>query len=87
MVAHVVSGDLPPVVADCLVAGRSEAGADRSSVVNPGDLSDVVGSAPKLDADAVDRTVRYAAAVQPGSAGAVPTGAKRAGSSEPAAAF
>jgi aldehyde dehydrogenase len=51
--------------AECLVAGQWEGSAERDTVVNPGDLSDVVGTAPRLDAAAVDRAVRYAAKVQP----------------------
>jgi acyl-CoA reductase-like NAD-dependent aldehyde dehydrogenase len=59
------SPDLRSVDADCLVAGAWEGSAERDRIVNPGDLSDIVGTAPRLDADAVDRTVRYAASVQP----------------------
>jgi acyl-CoA reductase-like NAD-dependent aldehyde dehydrogenase len=65
MTAQETLAQVSSLDADCLVAGEWEASTDRDSVINPGDLSDIVGSAPRLDADAVDRTVRYAARVQP----------------------
>jgi acyl-CoA reductase-like NAD-dependent aldehyde dehydrogenase len=64
MTAQETLAEPTSIDAECLVAGGWEGSSDRDIVVNPGDLSDIVGSAPRLDAGAVDRTVRYAAKVQ-----------------------
>jgi aldehyde dehydrogenase len=52
--------------AECLVAGEWVSGTSRSEIINPADLNDVVGSAPLLGIEEVDRAVRGAVAAQPG---------------------
>jgi len=52
--------------ANCLIAGEPEPGAERVDVINPGNLADRVGSAPKLSVEHVDRAVRAAARAQQG---------------------
>lgn len=57
--------NLKNVAADCLVNGDLVSGSVRDDIINPGDLFDVVGSAPRLDSVAVDQAVVGAAATQP----------------------
>jgi acyl-CoA reductase-like NAD-dependent aldehyde dehydrogenase len=66
---HVRSGgsdnaDLSTVDVDCLVGDEWVGSTQRTPIVNPGNLTETVGSAPILDAAAVDRAVTAAAAAQ-----------------------